>query len=136
MGMYTELLLGVRLKAETPEHVIQTIHHMRDNTQPMPAEYPSHELFRTERWDWMLRSGGSYYFEAHSGISRFDFDEITCGWQLTVLFNIKNYSGEIEAFVDWIMPWVDAFPGTMLGYKRYEEADEPTIIRKEGKDDD
>lgn len=49
------------------------------------------------------------------------------GWYINVRCNLKNYDGEIGAFLDWIMPWVFAGP-ECLGYYRYESDDHPTLI--------
>jgi len=125
--MYTELLLTVRLKKETPRQVINILEQMLYNKKSLHG-LSSHLLFKTSRWEWMF-SGSSYYFNSILK-SLIEYDDITHSYFLSVNFNIKNYGNEIELFIDWIMPFVAAYPGEFLGYSRYEEATEPTLIYK------
>jgi hypothetical protein len=57
-----------------------------------------------------------------------EFDEITQRWSLLGKGDIKNYEGEIEKFFEWIIPYVDGYPGDFIGYSRYEEDLKPTLI--------
>lgn len=127
MGMYTELCLGVEFKQDTPGWVIDTLSFMaRPGAKPgeTPPPHESHKLFQTERWDWMLRSGGSYYFDAKP-VLRWEKDRIG-GWYLTVWTNIKNYAGEWEAFLDFIAPYLES--EGFIGHHRYEEDENPTLL--------
>lgn len=130
MGMYTELNLNVCLGAGTPYDVINILEYMVGDG-PKILNLPAHPLFSTERWDWMLTCD-SYYFPAVSS-STLNFDEIGKYWQLSARSNFKNYNGEIGLFLDWIAPHLDDDMhnntwGDFLGYWRYEEDREPTII--------
>lgn len=122
MGMYTELNLNVELKKDTPKNIICILKYMLDTDLPQPI-LPNHELFSAERWDWMLRCD-SYYFDAdtHSTLRK-DFQG---GNYLNIQCNLKNYSSEIEHFINWITPYVDT--DGYWGHLRYEEAMLPTII--------
>ena len=51
------------------------------------------------------------------------------GWYLTVRCSFKNYDDEIELFLDWLAPYIETYG--FLGYHRYEEFDDPTLIYKE-----
>ena len=130
MGMYTELMLGVELKTETPEIVINILKGMSGKDEDIIEEMvknnilPTHTLFKTARWTWMLRSD-SYYFDTLPTV-QFEYDEICNAYYLTVITNLKNYNNEIEHFIDWITPYV-ATKG-FAGYKRYEEDEHPTLI--------
>ena len=76
----------------------------------------------------------SYYFDAqpHTALLMDDIG----GPYFQTLFNIKNYDGEIELFLSWIEPYIDAIPGDFIGYWRYEEVTVPTLIYyKETTDD-
>jgi hypothetical protein len=131
MGMYTELNIGVKLKEETPPDVIAALNFMATG-ELKPDPLPDHALFRTERWDWALRSGGSYYFDARP-VLEWRQDEINKQWYLTVCTNIKNYSQEWERFLDFIAPWLDAGPDEdYIGTYRYEENDRPTLLFADG----
>lgn len=131
MGMYTECCFGVNLKENTPKEVITILNFMvkeEGEEGEIPPPYPTdHPLFKTDRWTWMLRSGGSYYFAAIP-FCEFFKDEIS-SYRLTFWTNIKNYSGEWQAFLDWIAPYVDTHdPDTFTGFLRYEEDEHPTLI--------
>lgn len=126
MGMYTELMLGVSFKKETPDKIINAINHMAKDIDG-PGPDMDHALFftRDERWRWMLKSASSYYFEAKACLV-WTLDEITSRHYLTVITSIKNYEKEWELFLDFIAPWVDE--DGFAGYMRYEEADDPSLI--------
>src|SRR5690606_1540219 len=82
-----------------------------------------HELFLTERWKWMLTSC-SHYFVPES-TSKLDINDYCSSKHLSVRCDLKNYSGEIEAFLDWLAPSVeDGF----AGYKRYVEEEDTTLV--------
>ena len=122
MGMYTELIFGVELKKDTPKEVIKTLQIMIDGDidiikDEKIAEF-SH-LFRV----------ASYYFGVSSPVNKMWFDEISQAWIISTRSNIKNYGGEIEAFLDWIKPFVDSgsgYPG-FYAIVTHEESREPTI---------
>jgi hypothetical protein len=123
--MYTELHYNVELRRDIPQQVIDVLEFMLDNDLPQP-ELPEHTLFKTHRWPVMLRMS-SAYFEAPT---RSELITEPAHRTLSVRCNLKNYDGEIEAFVDWMNPYVAAFKGDFLGFSRYEETEDPTIIRK------
>lgn len=126
MGMYTELHFFVRLKPDTPEKVTGILKDMVNQTAN--HDVPSHKFFKTSRWR-ILFNCDSYYFaaDAHSYLR---YDEIAKQYFLGVQSNLKNYDNEIGLFLDWIMPYVDAYEGQFLGYYRYEEDEEPVLIKK------
>lgn len=127
MGMYTELSIGIELKSDTPKAVIDVLEYMARGGDTVPAY--GHPLFETDRWDWMLRSGGSYYFDAKPSLY-FGHDDIPNAWFLSVRTNIKNYCSEWEKFLDWLCPFIDT--QGYLGTYRYEESDDPTLVYKIG----
>jgi hypothetical protein len=126
MGMYTELSCAFELKKETPEQVIEVLRFMVRTKTEMPRPLPDHSFFGTSRWQMMLGSD-SYYFkgQAHSTVL---FDDAAVAWFVTIRCNFKNYEHEIERFIDWITPHIDAMDGAFLGYCRYEETEVPTLI--------
>lgn len=131
MGSYTEFHFNAKLKQDTPKEVIDILFLMvsdNDNKENTNIEIPSHPLFNSERWTWMLTCSSSYFpFYANSTLI---FDDIWRQYVLSIRCSIKNYNSEIENFVDWINPHIDAEPNTFLGFRRWEEADTPTHIRK------
>lgn len=125
MGMYTEIHFNAELKRDTPEDVLSVLRYMVGGAV-IPARMPDHPLFSTSRWAYMLTCD-SYYFAADSR-STLRGDDIAGCFFLCVRSNLKNYEAEIEKFIDWITPYVDAGDGDFLGFLRYEETEWPTLI--------
>lgn len=131
MGMYTEIFFRATLKRDIPEEVLNPLRVMVGEIEAEGLNLPAHELFRCSRWD-MLGRGGSYYFPEPTE-SLLAQEDIRKAWCLRLHANIKNYGGEIEAFFDWIDPYVDAYRGEFIGYSLYEENEPetpPTIYYK------
>ena len=128
MGMYTELVLGVELNAT--KEVLQKLKFMLGTSgRDVNIKHP---LFSCKnntptRWSSMLISG-SYYFDGQTD-SKLFHDNICGGDYLNVRCNLKNYDNEIKLFLDWLCPYI-ATEG-FLGYTRYEENYNPTLIYKE-----
>ena len=134
MGMYTEIYVKAVLKEDVDDNVINILKYMlgMDDVELEDLEIPSHSLFKTDRWDSMLRSG-SYYHIPYT-VKLFEYDEIGNNYYLVVRSDFKNYDGEIEKFFDWIKQYLeqDGYK-TFMGYSLYEEAIEPTLYYLEGK---
>jgi len=125
MGMYTELNIGVSLRSDTPLNVINIIEYMLSDDNMKMCDMPfDHPLFSTERWHFMLLCG-SYYFDGQPD-SHMVRDDIDHEYKCNVRCNLKNYDNEIELFLDFIRPYL--VTRGFLGYKRYEEDGEPTLI--------
>ncbi len=77
----------------------------------------------------------SYYFSAktHSEIVS---DRMMKYKYLCIRCNFKNYDGEIDKFVDWIMPYLEEIDGDFLGFSRYEEFNDPKLICMAKADED
>lgn len=134
MGMYTELHFNSELKKNTPENVLNTLKYMISGEESIkPTALPDHDLFETERWE-VLFLMDSYYFDADTHCT-LRHDTISDTYYLCVRSNLKNYGSEIEKFIDWIMPYLDKFEGDFLGFYRYEESEQPTLIYYRGTDD-
>lgn len=126
MGMYTSFIYDADLRKDTPRQVIDVLEYMLDNDKAPPL-LPAAPLFRTERWDVMLRMTYAGESDERSSLK---LDANTEKYRLTARCALKNYGCEIEKFVEWIDPWVDAAPKTTLGSSQYEECDYPTPIFK------
>lgn len=126
MGMYTSLHLAVNLKKDTPEEVVNILKFLVNRDSPPPEALPDHPFFRAERWGMVL-SCDSYYFSG-TQFGVLEWDEILDAYTLTTLSNMKNYGDEIFLFLDWLHPYLDAFPGDFLGYTQYEECPEPELL--------
>ena len=124
MGMYTELNIGVNLRTSTPDNIIKILSYMLGNNYNDNIEITNHPLFSTGRWEYMLRCD-SYYFDGRTD-SSMEYDDIGKNYQLNVRCNLKNYNNEISLFLDFIQPYLDTYGS--LGYTRYEECEDPTLI--------
>ena len=126
MGMYTEFHFNSKLKRNVPPNVIEILKFMVGQTEAKP-DLPDHPLFATDRWDTMLRTDSAYFdADTHSTL-RYE-EGPKARYVLCIRCNLKNYEGEIEKFVDWIMPYLSKIPGEFLGFSRYEETEQPTLI--------
>ena len=135
MGMYTELFLSCRVKNDPV--AVQVLKYMSDIEASENAPgfaLPHHPFFTTARWSWMFHSV-SFYFVPKS-ICIFEQDDIEVhtegNWTLIVRCDLKNYNDEIECLVQWLDQYIDGYDGEMIGYSRYEEDREPTILYKSG----
>lgn len=125
MGMYTELVLGIEVNDEPI--VIDTLERMLSDKAVVKDVTINHPFFRTTRWSYMLLSD-SYYFDGQTD-SKLVHDLRNLSHYLNVRCNLKNYDYEIELFLDWLCPYI--MTEGFLGYMRYEEYADPTLIYKE-----
>ena len=140
MGMYTEFILNIDLRADTPNQVIETLEYMiKDHSNDYTFTLPDHPLFKkyispydkdkkpqSTRWYYMLTCGSAYF----QGIpaSRIRTDAITRRCEVSIFCNLKNYNSEIELFLDWIFPYVHQTYLRFCGYIRYEEDEAPSLL--------
>ena len=118
MGMYTEIYVNVDLKENTPQSVLDVLKAMceKDGNAECLKDKPT-------RWAYLFNNGSYYTPSTEVGI--LSCDDISKQWSLLGKGDIKNYQGEIEAFFEFIKPWCD---DEFVGYFRYEEDREPTLI--------
>lgn len=122
MGMYTELYLRCDLKEDTPKEVIDLLRAMVMGDQEPPETTP----FGDRLCPWMLRSASHYHFPFAK--SSMDYIEFFNTWYLFVRCDLKNYEGEIEAFLQWLAPHINSYPGEYIGHTRYDEDPVPTHL--------
>ena len=128
MSMYTEIYVKVVLKENVDDNVINILKYMLgiDDVELEDLTIPSHSLFTTNNWHYMLRSGG--YYHIPYVVSLFEYNDISENYYLVVRSDFKNYQGEIEKFFDWIAPYIEKDGDkTFIGYSLYEEDDEPKL---------
>lgn len=126
MGMYTEFHFNAELKKSTPKDIITSLRYMCGESIADSELDLRHDLFKTKSWRWMLRCESAYFpFKASSSIYMDDFED---RYTLEVKSQVKNYDGEIQLFIDWIMPYVQANGDDLLGFYRHEEFREPILI--------
>ncbi len=126
MGMYTELFICVRL--EPNKQVIDTLSHMLGLLEDYEISL-KHPLFNHNNSHLFMLRCASYYF-VPTTVNTLEYDNISRKWCFISRSDFKNYNNEIALFIDWIMPYTYGDIGNMLGYYRYEENKEPTIIYK------
>ena len=141
MGMYTELVFDTELNMHKLPEFEKILRYMLGEGQDMtrtslslPFTLPDAPLFRSSaRWEYMLR-GSSVYFngETHSELNVEEEYNLAT---LTVRCSLKNYSSEIENFLDWIrqydhVNWSSEYAPEKVfkGYMRYIEDTHPTLI--------
>ncbi len=132
MGMYTELIFGAELKKDTPKEVIEALKYMIGETEEKPNNFPLTDGISEWLFDginkWLFK-GSSYYFGVSRPFSKMWFDDIGKSWAISTRSSIKNYAGEIEAFLEWIKPYIASGSGcrNMYAVVTYEKAEKPDI---------
>ena len=130
MGMYTELIFGASLK-NLPENVIEALEYSINNKENVSQEalnfVAKYELLR-------IFKDSSDSFGAHRNTPTFVYDEIGKHWVLSTRTSCKNYSNEIEQFLEYIEPYIEfgSGPNNIYAYVQYEVDDFPTIYCKKG----
>ena len=126
MGTYTELNCAFSLYKDTPQHIVDTLRYMTGQSATEPDKLPSHPLFGDTGWNGMLRGSSSYFDgDTHSTVR---LDETDGKYHVTIRCNFKNYDGEIENFMNWITPHIQALPGDFIGYTRSDLTEVPTLL--------
>lgn len=123
MGTYTEINVCFDLLEDTPKEVVDILHSLIDGTDK-PSVLPSHEFFKCDRWDIIARCG-SYYFGGLTN-SKMEYNDVLNSWKVNIRASLINSDSEIENFLDWLAPYIATYG--FIGYKRYEEYDDPTLV--------
>lgn len=125
MGMYTELVLKCQIKEDAPADVKSVIAHMFCGDDA-PEKLPDHPFFGLTRWNFIGSCSSFYHHpEVVNSCPKFDYTESQYIFSRS---DIKNYDGEIESFIDWLKPYIDAPEGQCIGWLWYEEEQQPTLI--------
>ena len=124
MGMYTELVIKADTKGVLPEIVCETLDWLFNDGKE-PQELPNHQFFVQGSRLTSVTCGSSFYHIPWS-VSK---------WSRDYLFSradLKNYSDEIELFLDWLFPYlnicIDDNDKQCIGYTWYEESLRPSLI--------
>ncbi len=131
MGMYTEFVASMRLE-NVPDDAVKVLQWMAyGNTLPYQEELPQHTFFRCFRWSHLLSMSSCYFVPV--SVAKFEYFDIGNYYVLIVRSDIKNYDNEIEEFISWLRTWMtDNDPDVVVGYKRYEEDNMPTLLMGSG----
>lgn len=146
MGMYTEAIIGCRLREDTPEKVIEvldTIVNDNKDHDRLGDGYKNefeevgvdHDKFK--RFDKVLRCE-SYYFGVYESHAIFKKDKFSDSYFLDSRSSCKNYHGEIEEFLKWLRPYIDGGSGRndVYALTMYEEDSEYKVWELHNPDDD
>jgi len=117
MGMYTEFKFQSKVQRDIPVHIHRALQTFLMRDAPLDEEKlreicPGEPLFEDYR---VCMLGGTYD-----------------GIVITVTADLKNYTGTIEKFLDWIVPYLDKDEGTVVGTTHYEEDEHPLYITLTG----
>ncbi len=125
MGMYTELIFGAELKKDTPQSVINTLLYM---TGYIEKPYKIAFDFIRNPLD-----GTSGSFGVNKSLKKMWFEKEYNTWHISTRSNIRNYSNDIDNFLDWIKPYVERGSGIGEFYaiKIYEDDKYPIIYYKD-----
>ena len=156
MGMYTEFIFGCELSKDTPKICIEALDYVinGENKQPRyddPKDYiqkcyndsyidrtlPIEEIeaFINKYDFYRLFNSCSYYFGAANPISKFYWDNISKSYHISTRADLKNYSNQIETFIDYIKKYITQGSGydhNIFAYVQYEEAPFPTMYGIDG----
>lgn len=131
MGMYTKINIILSIKNDTPKQIKEILESMfqGDSVEDMREKFlemPEHKFFESGMRVWFPASGGSFYFTGTVN-SKIVYEDIGNKMVLHIDTDFKNYGDEIEHFLDWIAPYIEAGQNEFLGYSRYEETNNPTL---------
>lgn len=132
--MYTEFVFAVSLLHDTPKNVLSILDYLVNDKGDISSIIPNHEFFNCDRYAYIARCS-SYYFGYSNSNSSFIINEgkFSNEYLLSIRSSVKNYSNEIDKFVDWIRAYVKSGSGTkdLLGYKLYEADTIPYLFYKD-----
>ena len=122
MGMYTELFVEGGLRADAPEQVKEVIKRLfnRNYHTDDPLTLPDHPFFSKSRWN-AIGNCCSFY---HVPLSMSACEETQGQLYFVSRSDLKNYEGEIEAFLNWLRPYCE----DLRGWHMYEEDEAPTVF--------
>jgi hypothetical protein len=129
MGMYTELVFKAQILDDIPDQAYAVLQHLFNGGE-LPRDLPNHPLFQCSRWN-SIGSGCSFYHVPFS-LSRYDHPNRPKEKDGYIFSrsDLKNYEQEIDKFLDWVNPYIDATLGACIGWIWYEEDDRPTLVFK------
>ena len=151
MGMYTEFIFGCELSKDTPKVCVDALDYVINGEEKQPKyenpegyeqkKFNDNYIERTtpveeiqkfiEEYDmYRLFCSCSYYFGAANPIHKFHYDKISDAYHISTRADLKNYTGQIEKFIEYIAPYVISGSGyehEIFAYVQYEEDEFPTL---------
>lgn len=83
----------------------------------------SEKFFQNPRWVSVFLGGGAVYQYSTDPVFRVAKASYEDSW-LALHSSMKNYSDQIDEFIEWITPSLKMFDGEFLGYSLYEDSGE------------
>lgn len=131
--MYTELILGCRLREDTPDYVIEAldhvINHITEDDRTISQEAEEFiETYDIPRIFW----SSSFYFGVCHSHRIFEYNETTRCYVLDVRSSSKS-GLKIDKFLNALVKYIEAGSGlhNIYAYVHYEEDIMPTIYSLE-----
>lgn len=119
MGYYTEIFINVDLKLrDAPPDVLDTLKAMCNQGGSLGG--------KPTQWADMLCSSSCQH--PRTWVASLTQDPGLGLWSLLGKGDLKNYNGEIQAFFDWIKPYVHGCKGDFIGYYKSEDYQSPTLV--------
>lgn len=156
MGCYTELILGCSLSKDTPKVCIDAIDYVINGEHKQPkydnpknwqeSDYNLNYFDRTmpeeditkflKEYDlYTLFGCSSFYFGAASPTHRFEYCDADKTYKISTRANLKNSSGRIEKFLEYIKPYVvqgSGFSHHIYASVQFEDEEFPTFYAIDG----
>ncbi len=126
-GSFVELVLAVRLKADTPQEVLDLLRFMTKQSESKPTEIPEHPFFECNGWDEVLQEYDSGYFDGRTNVIFL----AESGYLTVRAYEKYNADGEFEKFVDWLVPYCrinSVEKLKFIGYIHSSDRLHPTLI--------
>lgn len=88
-----------------------------------------HEFFTLDRWPLVFFGSSAYEHGSQSLTVKTRRWGDLVAWEASFLTSLKNYSGEVDQFFDWVAPHVVGTMGTggFMGWSLYETNEIPTL---------
>lgn len=123
MGEYTNLVLTVRLRKDTPSPVIEMLTAVVAGYVSMPDDPVfEHPFFKTPRWGLVCAGHDTAFSKASSVLGYDEYPNGDREYVLSVNSTMRNYDHEYEQFLDWLSAYVkpDSALAVFVGYMTAE----------------
>jgi hypothetical protein len=141
MGIYTAVFVNVDLKSDMPDHMLDVLRCMCGNEfqsmcgNGMTEGKDVKKVMKGLPPGWSgLFLCGSYEYRRNTHFAILLRDAWSGYYSLIGRGETENYTGEIEKFFEWLIPWVHAEKGAVIGYTLHEEATSPVLVCMPPKD--
>lgn len=128
MAGYTEYVLKLDIKEDTPNTVINILKYLFTDNKPLLSDIdlPNHKFFSDDRWKTVVHDSSFYH---HPG--RYEQLILDSEWNSADLFTRLDtkFTYLIEEFLDWLKPYIKTCDElTCIGYTWYEDTLSSSLI--------